>query len=269
MADPESKPAPNDGSRRFTPSVLFIYDLLVIYFSNPLVWHCPTGKHLLPLFKENFSTRHLDIGVGNGYFPIAALTANKKSNGGKPPAGQHLTLVDLSPHSLDAAKQRILSRHPGAVDIRTVLADAAQPIAAAALGGEEGRPSFDSASLYLVLHCMPGPTAQKARAFGVARQHLSAEGVLIGSTVLGKVWERGEDGRYRVKTDKVGWLTGFALRFYNKRGIMDNYEEDPQVLEDVLKKEFEEVETRIVGMMLLFKAKRPRVGLDNGIKVDE
>lgn len=247
MAEPE--PAPNDGSRRFTPLVLLIYDWLVIRFSNPLVWRCPTQKFLLPFFIENFSKRHLDIGVGNGYFPTTALTAMQKEGQRDQ---QQLTLVDLSPHSLEAAKQRILSQHPK-VEIRCVLADAAKPMPAA-LQGER----FDSASLYLLLHCMPGPTASKAQAFSVTKDHLSDDGVLYGATVLGKVWEKLDDGFKARVDEKPSWLTSFALGFYNKRGIFDNYEEDPQVLEDVLKKEFEEVETRIVGMMFLFKAKRPR-----------
>ncbi|KPM42835.1 hypothetical protein AK830_g3748 [Neonectria ditissima] len=242
------KPAPNAGSIRFTPLVLRIYDWYVIRVSAPWVWRCSTEKYLLPFFKENFSKRHLDIGVGNGYFPITSLSSIQASSGER---DQHITLVDLSQHSLDSAKQRILSFHPK-VDVRAVLADAVKPMPGP-LQGEV----FDSASQYLLLHHMPGPTAHKAQAFRVAKQHLSDNGVLFGATVLGKVWEKAEKG-YKVKADKMSGLSSFALGFYNKRGIFDNYGEDPGVFEDVLKSEFEEVETHIVGMIFFFKAKRPR-----------
>jgi hypothetical protein len=86
---------------------------------------------------------------------------------------------------------------------------------------------------------------------------LSDDGVLFGAVVLGKVWEKRES-RY-VKTEKrPSWLTSFALDFYNKRGIFANLEDDPGVLDAVLRQEFEEVESRIVGMVFLFSAKRPR-----------
>ncbi|KAH7160508.1 hypothetical protein B0J13DRAFT_541226 [Dactylonectria estremocensis] len=243
-------PAPNAGSIRFTPLVLIIYDWYVIRISAPRIWKCSTKKFLLPFFVENFSKRHLDIGVGNGYFPITALTNIQASEGAQ--RNQHITLVDLSQHSLDSAKKRILSHHPK-VDIRTVLADAVKPMPAA-LAGEK----FDSASQYLLLHHMPGPTAHKAQAFRVAKQHLTDDGVLFGATVLSKVWEKTPKG-YRVKAEtKVSGIASFALGFYNKRGVFDNYGEDPGVFEDVLRQEFEEVETHIVGMVFFFKARRPR-----------
>ena len=244
-------PAPNSGSKRFTPMVLFIYDALVIHFSNPFVWRCPTKKHLLPLFKNNFSKRHLDVGVGNGYFPTRAITHIARSQSGVK-RDQHLSLADLSPHSLEAAKHRISSSHPDA-DIRCVLADAAKPLPV-----ELQRKPFDSASLYLLFHCMPGPTESKAQAIRSVSQVLSDDGVLVGSTVLGKVWEKTKSG-YKARPEATqGRLTSFVLGIYNKRGIFDNYEEDPHVFDRVLKENFKQVETKIVGMMLLFRAKNPR-----------
>ncbi|KAM5350061.1 hypothetical protein ACJ41O_006566 [Fusarium nematophilum] len=240
-------PAHNAGSIRFTPLVLFIYDLYVIRISAPLIWRCSVQKYLRPLFTENFSKRHVDIGVGNGYFPAKAI-----KDLGREPKDQHLTLVDLSLASLTAARQGILSRHPG-IDIRSIHADAGAPLPAS-LENER----FDSASLSLIMHHMPGPTLSKSRAISNAKSLLADDGVLIGSTILGKVWEKTEQG-YQVKVEqRPGRLATFALGFYNKRGIFDNYEEDPRVFEKVLKEEFEEVETRIVGMIFLFRAVKPR-----------
>ncbi|KAJ3460963.1 hypothetical protein MRS44_011830 [Fusarium solani] len=215
-------PAHNAGSIRFTPIVLFIYDLYVIRVSAPLIWRCSVQKHLRPLFSKNFSQRHVDIGVGNGYFPIKAI-----QDLGRKAKDQHLTLVDLSQASLSAAKQGILSRHPD-IDIRTAHADAGAPLPAS-LANEKN-----------------------------AKSILAKDGVLVGSTILGKVWEKTEKG-YQVKAEqKPGRVATFALGFYNKRGIFDNYEEDPNVFEKVLKEEFEEVETRIVGMIFIFRAAKPR-----------
>ncbi|KAF5009991.1 hypothetical protein FDECE_3828 [Fusarium decemcellulare] len=246
-----SRPAPNAGSRRFTPIVLLIYDLLVIRFSNPLVWRCPTQKYLRPLFTDNFSKKHLDIGVGNGYFPTKAL-ADLGRREGRKPKDQQLTLADLSEHSLESAKHRVISQHPEA-NVQCVLADAAKQLPA-----ELRNDKFDSASLYLVLHCMPGPTASKAEAIRNAKSVLTGNGVLVGSTALGKKWEKTQEG-YRVMHDqKLGRLTTFALGFYNKRGIFDNYQEDPNVFDKTLREEFEDVETRVIGMMFLFRASKPR-----------
>ncbi|RSL77238.1 hypothetical protein CEP51_009248 [Fusarium floridanum] len=240
-------PAHNAGSIRFTPIVLVIYDLYVIRVSAPLIWRCSVQKHLRPLFSKNFSQRHVDIGVGNGYFPIRAL-----KDLGRKAKDQHLTLVDLSQASLSAAKQGILSRHPE-IDIRTIHADAGAPLPAS-LANEK----FGSASLSLIMHHMPGPTLSKSKAIRNAKSILAEDGVLVGSTILGKVWEKTEKG-YQVKAgQKPGRVATFALGFYNKRGIFDNYEEDPRVFEQVLKEEFEEVETRIVGMIFIFRAAKPR-----------
>jgi SAM-dependent methyltransferase len=249
MATPA--PIQNEGSRRFTPFVLLIYDLFVLRFSTSRVWRCPTKKFLLPLFTKNFSERHLEIGAGNGFFPTTALTAIKKSKGGAL-RKQHVTFVDLSQHSLDASKQRVLSRHPE-VDIQCVVADAVKPMPASLQSGP-----FDSAALYLVLQFVHASSDDKAIAFRIAKQHLSDDGVLFGAVVLGKVWEKRESG-YQVQTEKrPSWLTSFALDFYDKRGIFANLEDDPRVFDAVLRQEFEEVESQIVGMVFLFSAKRPR-----------
>lgn len=240
-------PAHNAGSIRFTPIVLVIYDLYVIRVSAPLIWRCSVQKHLRPLFSENFSKRHVDIGVGNGYFPIKAL-----QDQGRNAKDQHLTLVDLSLASLNAAKQGILSRHPE-IDIRTVHADAGKPLPAT-LQNER----FGSASLSLIMHHMPGPTLSKAQAIRNAKSILADDGVLVGSTILGKVWEKTDKGYQAKAGQKPNRVATFALGFYNKRGIFDNYGEDPNVFDKVLKEEFEEVESRIVGMIYIFRAAKPR-----------
>ncbi|OQE27256.1 hypothetical protein PENSTE_c004G02834 [Penicillium steckii] len=239
------------GTKQYTPLLLSLYDAVVLGFSTSFIWRCPTRKFLLPMFTENFSARHLDVGVGTGYFPSETISRIAASQG-VARANQHLSLVDLNPNALESAKRRVNSKHSN-VDIRCILADAAKPLPTQL----QGIP-FDSASCSLLLHCMPGPTAAKSRAFKSIARVLSRDGVLVGSTVLGRAWEK-VDGRYVVKPDiETGRLTSSILGLYNRKGIFDNCGDDPQVFEDALSEEFEQVEARIVGMVFLFKAKGPR-----------
>ncbi|KAF5630118.1 methyltransferase [Fusarium sp. NRRL 52700] len=235
------------GPSGYTPFSLSIYDAYVLRFSMPVYWGCSTKKDLLPLFSDNFSKRHVDIGVGTGYFLVEAIQDARRD-----PGDQHVTLVDLSEHSLATARERVQSRHPE-VDIRCILANAGDP-----LPGSLRDEKFDSASLFLILHCMSGPTTSKAKAIANAKSLLTSQGVLVGCTVLGKQWEK-TDGGYVIKNEKPrGMLAGLALRLYNERGIFDNWQDDPNVLGEALKAEFDEVETSVVDLMFLFRASKPR-----------
>ncbi|KAH7195358.1 S-adenosyl-L-methionine-dependent methyltransferase [Fusarium oxysporum] len=232
-----------------TPLALSFYDLLILRVSVPFIWRCSAQKNLRPLFSNNFSKRHVDIGVGTGYFPRRAI-----KDVGRDPKDQHLTLVDLSEGSLSTARQRVLSKYPQ-VQIDCVHTDAAQPLPASLQGQK-----FTSASLFLVLHHMPQPTASKANAITNAKDLLTKDGVLVGCTVLGKQWVKSGNG-YKVKSEKpLGRAAAFMLGFYNKRGIFDNWQDDPNVLADALKAGFEEVETSVVAMMFVFRASKPRRG---------
>ncbi|KAG5769798.1 hypothetical protein H9Q69_005902 [Fusarium xylarioides] len=238
---------PYAGPSGYTPFYLSIHDTYVLRFSMPVYWGCSTKKDLRLLFSGNFSQRHVDIGVGTGYFLAAAM-----QDAHREPKDQHVTLVDFSEHSLTAARTRVLSRHPD-VDVRCILANASEPLPKS-LQNEE----FDSASLFLILHCMPGPTASKAKAIANAKNLLASHGVLAGCTILGKQWEK-SDGGYVVKNEKPrGIMAGAVLRLYNKRGIFDNWHDDPNILTRVLEDEFEHVETRVVSMMFIFTAAKPR-----------
>lgn len=250
------KPVPNAGSALYTPWLLMLYDFFVIQFSASFVWHCPSKLHLLPFFINNFSKRHLDIGVGTGYFPkmaMSSLARNKESAAQYSPSRQHLSLVDLNPHSLEEARKRVLAKHPAA-QVKILLADAVQPLP---LALREDEP-FDSASLYFLLHCMPGTTADKAQAFVSVKDALSDDGVLFGVTVLGKQWEKVSEGSFMVKKAQQWWpLTSFILDLYNRQGIFTNYEEDPGILDSILRQHYRHVETEIIGMVFRFRATGP------------
>ncbi|KAF4445616.1 methyltransferase protein [Fusarium austroafricanum] len=239
--------ASNSVTSWVTPFTLPFYDVLILRISVPFIWRYSTQKQLRPLFSDNFSKRHIDIGVGTGYFPTKAMGDVARN-----PKDQHLTLVDLSEHALAAARQRVQSKYPE-VHVECVHADAAKPMPDSL---QDKR--FDSASLFLIMHHMPSPTATKATVITNTKNLLTDDGVLVGCTILGKQWEKTEQG-YKVKNEKpLGRRAAFMLGFYNKRGIFDNWEDDPNVLANVLKDEFEEVETKVVAMMFVFKASKPR-----------
>jgi hypothetical protein len=80
---------------------------------------------------------------------------------------------------------------------------------------------------------------------------LSENGVLFGSTILGKDVEH-------------TWLRWYLMKVYNKKGIFDNFSDSRKVFEDGLKGSFEDVECRIVGVSLLFEARRPKQGNNAG-----
>ncbi|KAJ0142798.1 hypothetical protein HZ326_14367 [Fusarium oxysporum f. sp. albedinis] len=64
---------PYAGPSGYTPFYISIYDTYVLRFSMPVYWGCSTNNDLRPLFSGNFSKRHVDIGVGIGYFLAEAM----------------------------------------------------------------------------------------------------------------------------------------------------------------------------------------------------
>ena len=113
--------------------VLRTYDWIVLGLSNRFLWRCPTAE-LLRLYDRNVSERHLDVGVGTGYFLDKSRWSVAK------PA---ITLLDLNPNCLTTASRRIRRYTP-----QTVLANVLAPLPP--LG------PFQSAGLCYLLHCLPG-----------------------------------------------------------------------------------------------------------------
>lgn len=120
-----------------------------------------------------------------------------------------------------------------------LLHDAFEPLPV-----DEGE-NFQSVSLCYLLHCMPGPPEKKVALFANLRGCLSENGVLFGSTVLGQGVEQNALGQY-------------LMNLYNKKRIFGNVLDSRKVFEDALKENFEEVECRIEGVVLLFEARKPR-----------
>lgn len=211
------------------------YDYYVLSF-NMRFWGCPTSV-LLPFFTENCSRNHLDCGVATGWFLSETLGRPFRKHG-----KQQLTLVDINPNSLKVAETRVLAVTT-ATTTQCFEADATLP-PPAALADKK----FASISMFNLFHCMPGGKEKFAKTFATFSQLLAKDGVLYGCTVLGP-------------KATTSWMIKFYLKIYNDWwGVFNNKDDIREDLEEALKREFEEVEITLVGVMLLFRATKPRKG---------
>ncbi|TFB06995.1 N-methyltransferase vrtF [Trichoderma ghanense] len=241
----DKPPAQTAGSSTYTPFLLKLYDLVVLTISNSYAWHCSTAAVQLPLFQSSLGRRHLDVGVGTGYYPANALKPTSSSDNKAPPC-REIVLLDLNPNTLDLAAARIAAaaanpqRH---VAIRSVVADVTDPSTLLRVlpPGEE---KFDSVSVFYLLHCLAGPPESKNRVFDLLRDYVADEGVLVGTTILGE--ER-----------PMNWLARRLMTIYNSKGIFDNWKDTRAVFEEGLRRNFDEVDVRIVGRTMVFTARRP------------
>ena len=218
------------GGAVYTPLTLGLYDLVVLGFSNSLVWKCST-RLILDFYNEHVSCKHLDIGVGTGYFLDRCRF---------PTSAPTIALFDLNPHSLATTAKR-LRRYVPSCHAGNVL----EPI-------DIGMSGFDSVGLNYLLHCLPGNLRSKSIVFEHVKPLLRDGGVLFGSTILGK--------------DVGPSLPARALmKLYNTKGIFCNLSDCRQDLEAGLKLHFDEYSIRVEGCVALFSARRPRVGRQFGV----
>jgi len=211
------------GAAVYSPLVLKLYDAWVLGFSNQWAWRCNTRRVLLPFYRQHLGRRHLDVGVGTGFYPAHVA----------PEAMRALTLLDLNANTLHAAARR-LGRNDN--DMVLVEADVMAPVLALA-----GR-RFDSIALFYLLHCMPGDMSQKERVFAHLKSCLEVGGVLYGATILGDAAEH-------------NWLGRKLMGVYNRKGIFGNRHDTEAALVDALKRHFDDVRVRRVGKVALFEAR--------------
>ncbi|TPX11457.1 uncharacterized protein E0L32_007876 [Thyridium curvatum] len=238
------------GTKAYTPRLLRLYDWFVLGFSNKYAWKCPTHEHLLPLWVKNFTENHLDLGVGTGYFPDNGYFQDPCPFN----EPRELTLVDLNMYCLQMARSRVKINHPN-VEVHIV-----QTTATRYLPAPRASARYSSISIFYLLHCLPGPIERKVHVFDVARHHLCpTKGVAMGATILPKYWEKNADGEYvPVKGKWLNPIAAVLMRFYNWNGTFNNWEDTPVFYERALKSYFEVVETRIVGLVFIFEARKPR-----------
>ena len=93
-----------------------------------------------------------------------------------------------------------------------------------------------------LLHCLPGNLRDKAVVFKNLAQWLNDGGVLFGSTILGKGYEKGFSARV-------------LMDFYNGKSIFSNLDDDLEGLEKALKQNFKNVDIQIEGCVAIFTAR--------------
>ncbi|CEJ61144.1 Putative VrtF [Penicillium brasilianum] len=210
---------------------LLIYEIWVLGIVSTWAWGCKTTEYLLPQFQANVGKNHLDIGSGTGYY----------LRKGKIPASTRLTLLDLERPALDLGLQRC-----GRPDAQGIQADILQPLPVA--------DQFDSVSMYYLLHCIPATVAEKCAIFKHIKRNMTPDGVIHGANVLAKGVRH--DNRF----------AAHVRRNVLKAGIFHNLDDNAYDFEHALRTNFEEVETRVVGSVFMFRASRPKQ--DEGALLD-
>ena len=77
------------------------------------------------------------------------------------------------------------------------------------------------------------------------KHHLKPDGVLFGCTVLGP-----KSG------NQTAW-SKWALGRINRKGRMGNLDDTEEMFVEVLQKNYSQVESQVVGSMLVFSARQP------------
>jgi len=230
MTGKEERPGPGvpptddeafKGSAVYTPWTLAFYDLVVLGISNSVVWKCPS-RSILNLYNEHVSDRHLDVGVGTGYFLDRCRF---------PSSSPTIALFDLNRNSL-ATTARRLRRYAPICHRGNVL----QPI-------DVGKSAFGSIGLNYLLHCLPGTLQTKSVVFAHLKPLMQDHGVLFGSTILGKDVPRSA-------------LARRLMNAYNAKGIFSNLADCPGELEAGLKEHFDDYKIRMIGCVALFSARK-------------
>nr|WP_154325333.1 class I SAM-dependent methyltransferase [Pantoea sp. 201603H] len=214
----------NAGANAYTPFSLKLYDWWVLTISNRYAWRCPTETLLLTHFQQHMGAKHLDIGVGTGYYPAKT-----------PQGSQDITLLDLNQDSLAAAQRRIGGQRVTA----SVRHDIFQPFPS------ELREQFDSVSLFYLLHCLSGSMVEKSLAIRHTAEALKSDGVLYGATILGTGVEHNSFGHK-------------LMTIYNKKGIFSNRQDSSQTLKQVLAEHFHQVKITVHGTVALFCARQKK-----------
>jgi ubiquinone/menaquinone biosynthesis C-methylase UbiE len=209
------------GASIYTPLMLKVYDSYVLGLSNTFVWECPTKQVLLPFFQRHMGQRHLDVGVGTGYY--LANTQIQATN--------EITLLDLNQNSLNATAKRVAAWRPSCIQH-----DIFKPLTL------PSNSKFDSISLFYLLHCLPGTFAEKEQAISNLKLLLAPTGILYGATILGDSSNHNLMGR-------------FLMKAYNKKGIFSNRADTLPTLRSMLENNFEEVVIEQSGKVALFVAK--------------
>lgn len=209
------------GQSEYTPLVLRLYDPLVLGPIARFLWRCP-AEGIANHYRRHIRPRHLDVGPGTGAFILRSGLA----------PGSAVTILDPNPNVLRHCRPRL-----SGFELTAVEADVLKPLPL------ESR--YASAALNLVIHCLPGPASRKTKAIEHLAAALEPDGVLFGTTVIGRTGHHTLPAR-------------LFLKAANKNGGFDNLDDSEPMLAAMLGEWFEEVEIATIGSAALFAARGPR-----------
>lgn len=207
------------GAAVYSKMLLAIYDVEVLMLEMPYVFGCPLRK-MLDFYNEHVSGKHLDVGVGSGYFLDKCRF---------PVGNPEIHLMDLNRNSLSRTAKRIRRYRPV-----THRWNVLEPV-------QEALPRFNSIGAGNFLHCLPGTMSTKGIVFQNLKPFLSEEGVFFGMTILGRNVDAG--ALYRT-----------ANSLYNKLSIFCNLNDSLADLDGILHAHFRTSSVSLAGGVALFAA---------------
>lgn len=205
------------GAATYSKFTLRFYDFVVMGLESRVMYHLPASA-ILDHYNAHVTDNHLEIGVGSGYFLDKCTFPSPQPS---------ITLLDLNRDCLETTARRIRRYWPRQTQ-QNILA----PIQ---LNGAR----FDSVGLNYVLHCLPGTMLEKAVVFENIRRVLSEDGVVFGTTVLGR-------------NVKHGRVEKAVLGLYNRLGILTNRDDDAESLETILRRYFQQVSVQVKSRCIAF-----------------
>ena len=205
------------GAAVYSRPLLSVYDLFVLGFSNSFVWQCPS-RLILDFYNEHVSGKHLDVGVGTGYFLDKCTFPTRNPT---------IVLADLNPNSLYVTARR-LQRYNPSIHVANVL----EPL-------QIEPADFDSVAINYLLHCLPGTISSKGVVFQNLKPLLKQGGVIFGTTILGKGIKR-------------NFLAKTLMQIYNSKRIFSNFNDNAGELESILKANFRDYSIRVIGCVAFF-----------------
>jgi len=204
------------GAAGYTKQLLAIYDFYVLGFANTFAWKCPTRLNL-DFYNQHISNKHLDVGVGTGYFLDKCQFTSSHPI---------ISLLDLNPNTLEVTAKRIRRYNP-----TTCIGNVLEPL--------QLESTFDSIGLNYLLHCLPGTMLSKSIVFENLKPFLNDGGVVFGATILGQSVEH-------------NFLARKMTSVLNSKGIFGNTKDNLEDLQTILKENFRDRSIQIIGSVAFF-----------------
>ena len=205
------------GQAIYSKLMLMVYNIIVLRISNKFAWKCVTSNQLM-FFNQHITSNHLDVGVGTGYYIDNCNFPQDVT--------PKLTLVDLNQNCLDWCAKKLYRYNP--ICYKKDLYD-----------NLDLPDKYSSISINYVLHCLPGTLNDKERVLLNLKNYLTRDGVIFGSTILGK-------------DSQPNFFAKRLLNLYNKKGVFSNLSDDEKTLKMILSNNFSHVSTKKIGMVMLF-----------------